>query len=56
MTNFQKAIDDYKAALSLGYTKSIPEIYATAGIRFDFTEAYLKELADFVQAELSSLN
>ncbi|MEN9998865.1 MAG: hypothetical protein RI922_1855 [Bacteroidota bacterium] len=56
MTNFQQAIDAYKAALSLGYTKSIPEIYATAGIRFDFTEAYLKELADFVQAELSSLN
>ncbi len=56
MTNFQQAVDAYKAALSLGYTKSIPEIYATAGIRFDFTEAYLKELADFVQAELSSLN
>ena len=55
MTNFQKAIDDYKAALSLGYTKSIPEIYETAGIRFDFTEAYLKELADFVQVELSKL-
>lgn len=55
MTNFQQAIDAYKAALSLGYTKSIPEIYATAGIRFDFTEAYLKELADFVQAELSNL-
>jgi oligoendopeptidase F len=55
MTNFQKAIDDYKAALSLGYTKSIPEIYETAGIRFDFTEAYLKELADFVQVELSNL-
>src|SRR5574343_24072 len=55
MTNVQKAIDDYKAALSLGYTKSIPEIYETAGIRFDFTEAYLKELADFVQTELSKL-
>lgn len=56
MTNFQKAIDDYKAALRLGYTKSIPEIYATAGIRFDFTETYLKELADFVQTELSNLD
>jgi oligoendopeptidase F len=55
MTNFQQAIDDYKAALRLGYTKSIPEIYETAGIRFDFTENYLKELADFVQTELSNL-
>jgi len=52
MTDFPKAIEDYKNALRLGYTKSIPEIYATAGIKFDFTEEYLKELADFVKNEL----
>jgi oligoendopeptidase F len=55
MTNFPKAIEDYKNALRLGYTKSIPEIYATAGIKFDFTEEYLKELADFVKNELEKL-
>ena len=55
MTNFPKAIEDYKNALRLGYTKSIPEIYATAGIKFDFTEEYLKELADFVKNELQKL-
>ena len=56
MTDFPKAIEDYKNALRLGYTKTIPEIYATAGIKFDFTEEYLKELADFVKNELKKYN
>ena len=55
MTDFPKAIEDYKNALRLGYTKTIPEIYTTAGIKFDFTEEYLKELADFVKNELEKL-
>jgi oligoendopeptidase F len=55
LTNFPKAIEDYKNALRLGYTRSIPEIYATAGIKFDFTKDYLKELAQFVSDELQKL-
>jgi oligoendopeptidase F len=55
MTNFPKAIEDYKNVLQLGYTKTIPEIYKTAGIKFDFTESYLAELADFVRKEFSNL-
>jgi oligoendopeptidase F len=55
LTNFPKAIEDYKNALRLGYTHSIPEIYATAGIKFDFTKEYLKELAQFVSDELQKL-
>lgn len=54
MVNFTKAIEDYKNALRLGYTKTIPEIYKVAGIRFDFTENYLKELAVFIQQELKN--
>ena len=53
--NFDKAIYDYKEALKLGYTKSIPEIYMTANVKFDFSEVYLKELADFIQEELKKL-
>ncbi len=52
----EKAIRQYKEALKLGYTKSIPEIYETAGIRFDFSKAYISELADFVKAELKKLD
>lgn len=55
LKDHKKAVDQYKEALKLGYTKTIPEIYATAGVKFDFSEAYLKELAEFVQKELNSL-
>lgn len=51
----KKALDQYEAALRLGYTKSIPEIYKTAGIEFNFSQAYVKELADFVKSELDKL-
>ncbi len=49
------AIADYKEALRLGYTKSIPEIYETAGVKFDFTEQHIQTLAGFVQVELEKL-
>ncbi len=51
----QKAIDNYKAALRLGYTRSIPEIYEAGGIKFDFSPEYVKNLADFVKQELGKL-
>jgi len=50
-----KALKEYEAALRLGYTKSIPEIYKTAGIEFNFSPAYVKELAEFVKSELDKL-
>ena len=50
-----KALKEYEAALRLGYTKSIPEIYKTAGIEFNFSSAYVKELAEFVKSELDKL-
>ena len=52
--NPEKALDQYESALKLGYTKSIGEIYETAGIKFDFSQAYIKELVDFVKGELDS--
>lgn len=52
-SDFKKAIEDYKNALSLGYTKSIPEIYMTAGVTFDFSRKNISELAEFIQEELS---
>lgn len=51
----KKAIEQYKAALSLGYTESIPEIYKTAGITFDFSSEYIKELAQFIKSEIDAL-
>jgi len=45
----------YKRALALGYTAPIGEIYAAAGIRFDFSTDYLRTLADFVRDEMEKL-
>lgn len=51
----KKTMEQYKAALALGYTKSIPEIYETAGVKFDFSGEYIGELAAFVKGELELL-
>ena len=52
----EKALNNYMEALKLGYTKSISEIYETAGIKFNFSASYVKELAEFVKEELSKIN
>lgn len=54
-TDFSSAIENYKNALALGYTKQIPEIYTTAGIEFNFSDEYVKNLASFVEEELNKL-
>ena len=53
--NKEQALDNYMKALSLGYTKTLKELYAAAGIRFDFSPAYIKELGDFVKDRLSEM-
>jgi oligoendopeptidase F len=54
--NPEKTIKQYKEALKLGYTKSIGEIYKTAGIEFNFTRNYVRELMHFVSDELKKLS
>jgi len=53
--NPEKGLNNYLNALKLGYTKSIPEIYETAGITFNFSEDYVNELVNFVKQELAKL-
>ncbi len=53
--NPEKAVKDYISALKSGYTKSISETYAAAGIRFDFSEKYIHELISFVKEELKKV-
>ncbi len=50
------ALDNYTKALKLGYTKSIGEIYETAGIQFDFSVNYVKELSEFIKTQLSEID
>ena len=49
------AIANYKNALSLGNTIQLKDLYAEAGINFNFSEDYISELMQFVQAEIESL-
>ena len=50
-----QALDNYMSALSLGYTKTLKELYATAGIQFNFSPAYIQELAGFVTPILGEM-
>lgn len=54
--NPSKALNDYKNALKLGYTKSIPEIYKTAGLQFDFSSKAVQSVAETVEKELLMVN
>jgi oligoendopeptidase F len=55
LTDFNGALAAYQAALKLGYTQSIPQIYEAANIPFDFSTKRLKALADFLQVELKKI-
>ncbi|HNP18499.1 MAG TPA: M3 family oligoendopeptidase [Fulvivirga sp.] len=50
-----KGLEGYMNALKLGYTRSIPEVYEAANIKFDFSREYIKELMGFVKAEIEAL-
>ncbi len=50
--NPQKALSDYEQALALGYTKTLPELYEIAGVKFDFSAENVKALLEFVRNEI----
>ncbi len=50
-----KGLENYKAALKLGYSKPIGEIYQTGGIQFNFSNEYVFQLKEFVENELTKL-
>ena len=53
--NPTQALENYMNALSLGGTKTLPELYKTAGIEFNFSPNYVKNLMDFTNQELEKL-
>ena len=50
--NPRQALANYRAALALGGTRPLPELFAAAGIRFDFSEKTLRPLVGAVREEL----
>lgn len=53
--NPKQALDNYMNALSLGGTKTLPELYKAAGLEFNLTPAYIKNLMEFVKTEMDQL-
>lgn len=48
----QKALDNYCTALSLGATLTLPDLYITAGLKFDFSPEQIKVLMAFVKEQM----
>jgi len=53
--NPEVAINNYINALQLGGTRTLPELFKTAGLQFNFSPAYISQLMLFVKKELDSL-
>jgi oligoendopeptidase F len=50
-----KALRDYKTALALGGSKPLPELFATAGCKFQFDAATIRPLVELTRKELQKL-
>lgn len=53
--NKDQALKNYMHALSLGGTKTLPELYKAAGIEFNFSSEYIQKLMLFVKEEMEAL-
>jgi oligoendopeptidase F len=51
----ESAINNYLTALDLGGTRTLPELFASAGLHFDLSPGYISGLMQFVSSELGSL-
>jgi oligoendopeptidase F len=51
----KQALENYMNALALGGTKTLPELYQTAGLEFNFSPVYVKNLMEFTNQELEKL-
>ena len=49
------AVDAYARAMSLGGSRPLPDLFAAAGLTFDFGPATVKRLTDRVESELAKL-
>jgi oligoendopeptidase F len=51
----ENAINNYLAALDLGGTRTLPELFQAAGLEFDFSPAHISGLMHFVKEELEKV-
>ncbi len=53
--NPKQALENYISALSLGGTKTLPELYKAAGLKFDLSPNHIKTLMEFTAKEMEKL-
>jgi oligoendopeptidase F len=53
--NPETAISNYIKALDLGGTRTLPELFQAAGLKFDFSPDYISGLMRFVKQEIDNL-
>ena len=53
--NKEQALENYVHALSLGGTKTLPELYAAAGLVFDFSGDHIRTLMEFVEGKMKAI-
>ncbi len=51
----KQALRNYVNALSLGGTKTLPQLYEAAGLKFDLSPAHIQSLMEFVKEEMDKL-
>jgi len=49
------ALSNYINALHFGGTKTLPELFEAAGLKFDFSPKHIQTLMSFVDLELQQL-
>ena len=51
----KQAVEDYRKALALGSTVSLPELFETAGAKFSFDAKTLKIYVDLIEEQMEKL-
>lgn len=51
LNDFDAALRDYKTALSLGGSRPLPELFAAAGLSFEFSRDAVRQAAELLSAE-----
>ena len=56
MSDPQKALDDYAKAMSLGNTKTLPDLFSAADLKLEFSESHFQTLMSSVEGALTDAN
>lgn len=51
----EQALNNYTNALSLGGTRTLPQLFEAAGLKFDLSPAHIKGLMEFVREEMDKV-